>query len=518
MEVNPVKAAIEAYSGVNNVFRQDDALTRQKTLDQQALEQRQFENDRQVEADRRAGVLQNMAIETHQKQMKVFTDQQDVANNRAIQYKLMTDPTSISDVDVAHMRQDPKLSKFISNPDEIDNYTTAVGELHKQVPLLLDPQTSQDQRQVAKTQILSNLMKIDPDRFKGMTPTDLIFSPQHQGFSVEVEKEIPVLDDAGKPVIKDGKPVMQKVQRVLTENGNSLEENPNDPVKFYKINEVMGGAFSNAKILNGLKTALKSQQVALGDSEPINQAVKAEQGRKFAAALKGLGEDGTFSAQQLAVGAAVAEQTDIKTAVDTMKTMRKDPKPRNLVKVKEPNPSDPNKYRERLIDQDNPAGGYVDNQPAGWQFEHNPKVAGGDGEVSSKKVTALSTAMKTEISAVMANRHIDLTQEEQASIGDMSDPKAILSMLNNKPGVSKDVKDGLTSDIKEITDKYIPKIRQAVGVEAPKAKTGNPKAAQIDTEYKAALSKVVNSNLTPQEQQAKIAQIHQRRNELLGGQ
>jgi hypothetical protein len=286
MEVNPIKSAVESFGAVNDIFRQDAATERQTRMDDEQRQQRQFENDRQTAMDARSQAEAQRAQETHQKQMTLFQNQQDVANDRAVHYKLSTDPSTMTPVDWEHAKKDPVIADLIANPEKADERLGAAKRLHNNIPQLLSPDLPDSpERDKVRTEVFDDLVKSDPERFKGMKIVGITPSPQHKGFAVEVEKEIPLLDQSGKPQVKDGKPVMQKVVRVLTENGKTVEEDPNDPVKFYTIDGVMGGVLQNAKVINGIKTALAADMIKKGDTKTYDAAISSEDSKELGKAL-----------------------------------------------------------------------------------------------------------------------------------------------------------------------------------------------------------------------------------------
>ena len=281
MDVNPVNQAVQSFSAVNDVFRQD-------RLDEQNKQQREFENQRQAAADARAQAEGLRAQETHNKAMEQFQNQKNVAMGDSIKYKSMKQiPLDADELTYIHQNapNDPLLDHYLKNPDQIAAGKNAIGELHNDLEPFLKGTLPDSDRESTYQRIMKNATVLDPLRLQGKKIVDIIPSPTHGGFAFEVEKQVPELDESGKPKVENGKPVMKSVRGVLTENGQSAEENPNDPVKFYKINDLMGNALQRFSTLDNIQNSMSAAGIKYGDKKALDQAISATDSKDLGAAL-----------------------------------------------------------------------------------------------------------------------------------------------------------------------------------------------------------------------------------------
>lgn len=261
MIVDPVQSAITAYKSVNDIFRED-------RLDKERREQQQFTNDLALDQNKRAQESHALQIEQVDKQKKLEVIQ-------SLRFKLTEDPLSISADDFQILSQDPKLSRFIMNPELINQNLKATADLHADVPKLIDPKfdgkdaSSIKERQKAKENTLANLTLLTKDRLlqnsenKDAKISDLLMHSNGLVIEGEFEKQ-------------DG----SKVIRPLTAGASS---GPDDPVNFYNIKDVMSNITGNAKMLAGLKTALEARGIELGDKTAIDRMDKREERQKIKA-------------------------------------------------------------------------------------------------------------------------------------------------------------------------------------------------------------------------------------------
>lgn len=271
MIVDPVQSAISAFKDVDGVFRQD-------RLDKERVDQQKFQNNLATGQDQRAA-------ESHGLVMQQDARQRQQEGIQSLRYKLSTDPTSLTEDDFQVMSKDPKLSKYLTQPDLIVRDIGITADLHNDVPKLIGvpkliseaPDDASKQALVtdaadAKKRIMTGLTLLGKDR--------LVANPENTDGEVQNLLMTPNgLVIEGRFTKKDGKEVVAP----LTEGKSS---GPDDPVNFYNIKDIMTNITSNAKMLSGLKTALEARGVELGDKTLIDKAEATSKGHAAAKVLE----------------------------------------------------------------------------------------------------------------------------------------------------------------------------------------------------------------------------------------
>jgi len=281
MEVNPVKAAIDSFGAVNDIFRQDRADERQKTLDTQAVQQRQFENDRQIEADKRAA-------DTHAANMKIITDQAKVRQVQADKFWLQQAATN-PDI-IGQMPQDAK-DRIMAYPefagkslDALIGHQKAAGTVLLKSGILLDPNSTPEQKQAAGAEVIGSLYALDETRFQDDSgkqnrwPFKMDNTPNGVVVHVHTAKEDGTVDLDSDAVLSVG--------------GNSVKTHPNEPVQFHQIKDLFPKIQENSQTYQGVINMLTADEIKHGGGqEEIKQAVSSGKAKKVSEALKKSGLD-----------------------------------------------------------------------------------------------------------------------------------------------------------------------------------------------------------------------------------
>ncbi|MFZ4856130.1 MAG: hypothetical protein ACOYL3_07010 [Desulfuromonadaceae bacterium] len=278
MIVDPVQSAITAFKDVDGIFRQS-------RLDKERLDQQKFQNDMATAQDQRAQETQGMQRESHKLQIDQDARQRQQETLQALRYKLTTDPATLTEEDFQIMSKDPKISRYLTQPDMIVRDLKVTADLHNDVPKLLGvpkllaeaPDEASKQALIkdsgeAKKRIMGGLTLLGKDR--------LVANPENSDGEIQnllmTEKGLVI---EGRFTKKDGKSVVAPLTEGRSSNGE-------DPVNFYNIKDIMTNITGNAKMLAGLKTALESRGVELGDKKLLDKAENASEGAAVSAKLK----------------------------------------------------------------------------------------------------------------------------------------------------------------------------------------------------------------------------------------
>lgn len=252
MIVDPIQSAIAAYKGVDDIFRQG-------RLDDERKQQQQFQNNLALSQDQRAQ-------QSHQLQMDKVDRQQKLAAVQSLRYRL-ANKEALTDVDMEILSQDPILSKYFDDPKLIDEALLATGRLHSNIPKLLQdrPAPTQDAKEWIKARMDAKLSIID-DANKLPTVAERLAKSGTPGKIGDF-----LMHEKGLVIEKKYKEGDKEIVAPLTQNAS---KDPNDPVNFYNIKDVMTKITTNAKMLDGLKTALEARSVELGDTKLLEDAEK----------------------------------------------------------------------------------------------------------------------------------------------------------------------------------------------------------------------------------------------------
>jgi glucan-binding YG repeat protein len=269
--IDPVQSAISAFKDVDGVFRQD-------RLDKERLDQQQFQNQMLTNQDQRAA-------ESHQIQVQADSRARKLETVNALRYKLTTDPSTVTDGDLQLLSQDPKLNKYITQPDLIVRDLKATADLHVDVPKLIGvpeliskapDQTVKEalvkSAKESKKNIMSNLSVLGEDR--------LAANPENK------KGEVSDLLMHENGLVIEGRFTKQDGKEVVAPLTAGKSSDPNDPINFYNVKDIMTNITSNAKMLAGLKTALEARGVELGDKKALDEAETRNRGKAAATVLE----------------------------------------------------------------------------------------------------------------------------------------------------------------------------------------------------------------------------------------
>lgn len=392
--VNPVTEAINAYSAVDNIFRRNRE-------EQRAVETERLNRERQRKSD-------VMASETHGAQMKSFEEQEKLrslqdddrtlsgANAKVKQWRLaqMRDPSipppSFDEKEMATITRYLAVNPTLSNdPAQLSRQAQAGQRLTKSMEEVA-PYITKGQKQAITAQdapalfqdantFLSQELNKGEDRygnFDSRKELTTVYADENNNllWGVRVTPK-----DPSQPSYETALTEMRSADgaaRALATPAAAFGAYVQANADFAQTAEA---AISSALARTGNKDAVKEIQTQLNSEasriaiEKVNQVEKEqgvltyEQKRQLFVGLMPKGH--TFSTADLKRDAELLYPKP-----------EKETKPRNLIKVEEPHPKDPNRYRERLVDQDNPQAGYADTEPKGWQQKHKPSSGDSEGK------------------------------------------------------------------------------------------------------------------------------------------
>lgn len=268
--VNPVMEGIKTYRAVDDIFRA-------RRQDERQIEKDTYDRNRQQQQDAMAAETHNLQTTATKEALRKIEEERLRTNYKALQFKLNAiadgdlGPDAVDDNEYQLMEKDPALAPYIKDIERRKEVIKATASLHNDIPEaagMYGPRSPE-----AYGRIVESLNAIYPSRNTVGGPqykriVDVRMRPDGK-FAIEAEFE---------RVGEDG-----KIERYIAPFTKNMSADPNDPVNFYSMDEVLPKIVGNAKILHALDKVLDSRRIALGDDEPVKEAIK---NKKEAKALK----------------------------------------------------------------------------------------------------------------------------------------------------------------------------------------------------------------------------------------
>lgn len=263
MPINPVMEAIKGYKIVDDIFRQ-------KRLDEEGLQERALQRERQTRQDE----MQQKLYERQEADWKRIDDTRYL---QGIAAKLKTgaapSPTEVQRVN-----------------ELTGGYLDAVAALHNDIPAAIKGDKE------ATARLVDHINVLDSERFtKGGTRygRPIAIYPAKDvpgGFYLEGEFAEFKKGKNGEILTgKDGRPIIDESTRRRAPLTEGKSSDPNDPVKVYTLNGVMPKILQKAKALEGIRAKL----VEFGDQAAAKEIEDTSRATAAATHLKALAKTQT---------------------------------------------------------------------------------------------------------------------------------------------------------------------------------------------------------------------------------